>query len=264
MHPHPRTQQQTRKATGSRTYNQPDLNDIPLNPKRWRYVLNLLLDRHNWRHSTKAKGVGDKTMRERGRFCGWLFEFLRNDPKQYKLDPRSLSGRHVDRVMAYWQQEAKADRMKPATIVIYASFLRTFTGWIGKPKLVKPLRCYFDDPKLYTRSLVPETDKSWRAKGVDVHEVIRQVEAYDVRAAASLRLMHAFQLRFKESVMFRPHTDVISAAQAGKSDGGVEFYLDTHRGTKGGRAAVPNRQRAASRRHRLRTSRHGRRERQRQ
>ena len=66
-------------------------------------------------------------------------------------------------------------------------------------------------------------------------DVIREVEDYDVHAAASLKLMHAFQLRFKESVMFRPHADVISAAQAGLPDRGVALYLDTHRGTKGGR-----------------------------
>lgn len=36
--------------------------------------------------------------------------------------------------------------------------------------------------------------------------------------------------------MFRPHSDVVSAAQAGKPDDGAAFYLDTHRGTKGGRA----------------------------
>jgi integrase len=83
--------------------------------------------------------------------------------------------------------------------------------------------------------LVSGTDKSWRAKGVDVATAIHEVEAYDVHAAASLKLMQAFQLRFKESVMFRPHTDVITAAQAGKPDAGVALYLDTHRGTKGGR-----------------------------
>ena len=49
---------------------------------------------------------------------------------------------------------------------------------------------------------------------MDAADVIREVEAYDVHAAASLKLMQAFQLRFKESVMLRPHTDVISAVQA--------------------------------------------------
>ena len=95
--------------------------------------------------------------------------------------------------------------------------------------------CYFDDPKLYRRTLASGIDKSWRAKGVDAAAVIREVETYDVHAAASLKLMQAFQLRFKESVMFRPHSDVVSAAQASKPDDSVAFYLDTHRGTKGGR-----------------------------
>ena len=113
--------------------------------------------------------------------------------------------------------------------------MKTFAGWIGKPKLLKPICCYFDDPKLYRRTLASGIDKSWRAKGVDADAVIREVEAYDVHAAASLKLMHAFQLRFKESVMFRPHSDVVSAAQASKPDDSVAFYLDTHRGTKGGR-----------------------------
>lgn len=49
--------------------------------------------------------------------------------------------------------------------------------------------------------------------------------------------------------MFRPHTDVVSAAQAGKQDGYVAFYLDTHRGTKGGRERlfpIDNAQRLAA------------------
>lgn len=219
----------------SRTYDQPALEDIPLNPRRSAYVLQLILRQHNWQHSSKPKGVSNKTMAERTRFCFWLFDFLRSHPKHFKLDPRSFSGRHVEVVTRYWQEEARAGRMSPATIQTYFSFLKTFAGWIGKPKLLKPIQCYFDDPKLYQRSLATSADKSWRAKGIDAAVVIQEVEAYDVHAAASLKLMQAFQLRFKESVMFRPHTDVITAAQAGKPDAGVAFYLDTHRGTKGGR-----------------------------
>ena len=219
----------------SRTYEQPALDDIPLNPKRSGYVLQLILQQHNWQHSSKHKGVSHKTMAERTRFCVWLFDFLRRHPKHFKLDPRSFSGRHVEAVTQYWLEEARASRISPATIQTYFSFMKTFAGWIGKPKLLKPIQCYFEDPKLYQRSLAAGVDKSWRAQGVDVDTVIKEVEAYDVHAAASLKLMQAFQLRFKESVMFRPHTDVISAAQAAKPDDGVAFYLDTHRGTKGGR-----------------------------
>jgi integrase len=221
----------------ARTHEQPALADIPLNPRRYGYVLQLILQQHNWRHSSKHKGVSYKTMEEHKRFCQWMFDFLRQHPKHpkhYKLDPRSFSGRHVDAIAGYWQEKARVGRISPATIQTYFSFMKTFRGWIGKPQLVKPIQCYFEDPAMYQRSI----DKSWRAKGVDADAVIREVEAYDVRATASLKLMQAFQLRFKESVMLRPRSDFISAAQAGMPDesaGGVAFYLDTHRGTKGGR-----------------------------
>jgi hypothetical protein len=218
-----------------RTYEQPALADTPLNPRRSGYVLQLILQQHNWRHSTKHKGVSHKTIAERARFCFWMFDFLRGHPKHFKLDPRSFSGRHVEAVTRYWQAEAHAGRMSPATIQTYFSFMKTFAGWIGKPRLLKPIECYFDDPKLHRRTMATTVDKSWRAQGVDADQVIRDVEAYDVRVAASLKLMQAFQLRFKESVMLRPHTDVVSAAQAGKPGDGVARYLDTHRGTKGGR-----------------------------
>jgi hypothetical protein len=221
-----------------RTYEQPRLADTPLNPKRSAYVLQLVLQQHNWRHSTKHKGVSHKTIAERARFCFWMFDFLRVHPKHFKLDPRSFSGRHVEAVTRYWQAEAHAGRMSPATIQTYFSFMKTFAGWIGKPRLLKPIECYFDDPKLYKRSMATTIDKSWRAQGVDADQVIRDVEAYDVRVAASLKLMQAFQLRFKESVMLRPHTDVVSAAQAGKPGDVVAHYLDTHRGSKGGRARM--------------------------
>lgn len=38
--------------------------------------------------------------------------------------------------------------------------------------------------------------------------------------------------------MLRPHADVVSAAQAGKPGDVVAHYLDTHRGSKGGRARM--------------------------
>lgn len=218
-----------------RTYEQPALDDIPLNPKRSGYVLQLILQQNNWRHSTKHKGVSHKTIAERARFCFWMFDFLRGCPKHFKLDPRSFSGRHVEAVTRYWQAEAHAGRMSPATIQTYFSFMKTFAGWIDKPNLLKPIECYFDDPKLYKRTMATTVDKSWRVQGVDADQVIRAVETYDVRVAASMKLMQAFQLRFKESVMLRPHADVVSAAQAGKPGDGIAHYLDTHRGTKGGR-----------------------------
>ena len=220
-----------------------ELDTLPLQPQRCMHVLALILRRHNWEHAVKAKGVGHRTAQARGRLCVWVFRFLRDNPvKAFKLDPRSFSGRHADFVLAYWCAEAKAGRLAPATIPTYYSHLKTFTGWIGKPKLLKPIQAYFDDPALYRRSGVTTEDKSWRGAGVDVAAVVRNVEGYDVHAAACLWLMLAFGLRFKESLMLRPHVDVVTACQAAGKSGAdredadaADEYLDTHRGTKGGR-----------------------------
>ena len=57
--------------------------------------------------------------------------------------------------------------------------------------------------------------KAWRAQGVDVQACILAVAEQDENAAASLALMAAFGLRFKEAVMLRPHVDVVTAEQAG-------------------------------------------------
>jgi hypothetical protein len=83
-HRHPRTAAHRPARAGPiarpRTYEQPTLDDMPLNPRRGTYVLNLILQRHNWRHSSKHKGVSHKTIAERARFCHWMFGFLRQHP----------------------------------------------------------------------------------------------------------------------------------------------------------------------------------------
>lgn len=66
--------------------------------------------------------------------------------------------------------------------------------------------------------------------------MLQDVADFDERAAAQLAVMHAFGLRFKEAVMFRPHVDVVTTAQAGRGENGpAHDYVALHRGTKGGR-----------------------------
>ncbi len=218
------------KAPSPSTPSSIDLDTLPLQPERGPYVMALILKRHNWRHSTKDKGVSNKTKQDRGRFCIWLLHFLKEH--SFRLDPRSFSGRHVTVVTDHWREKAKAGEMMPATLQTYFSHLRTFTHWIGKPKLLKPIGSYFDE-SLIRRHYAAQHDRSWRARGIDVAQVIEEIRDFDRHAAVSLALMHAFGLRFKESVMLRPYEDVVSAAQAERT--GDCKYLDTHRGTKGGR-----------------------------
>jgi integrase len=213
-----------------------DLDKLPLQPRRCGFVLTAILARHNWRHAVKDKGVSYDTMEDRRQFLFRTFAYLRDNPtKSFKLDPRSLSGRHVDFLFEHWQQRARAGELGPSSLQKIHSMLRTFAGWIGKPDLVKPLLAYIDDKALFKRSYVATQSKTWRSQGVDVDAMIAEVEARDAYAGAALRLMAAFGLRFKEGVMLRPHLDVYTATQAGRPDDEPMTYLHTHRGTKGGR-----------------------------
>jgi integrase len=227
-----------------------DLDKIPLQPQRWKYVLSLILAQFNWRHAVKDKGVSFDTMEDRRQFLFRVFDTLLHNPiKTFKLDPRSLSGRHVDVLMTLWRQRAEAGELSASSLQKNHSILRTFTAWIGHPNLVKPLSAYFDDAGLYKRGYVAKVSKAPRARGVDVDKLILEVEARDVRAGAATRLIAAFGLRFKEGVMCRPHADVLTAAQAGKPGGETGMYLHVHRGAKGGRGRyvpidTPERQRA--------------------
>ncbi len=54
-------------------------------------MLALILQARNWSHQSKPKGVSQKTMAERRRFCFWLFDFLRQQPPGYRMDPRSFT-----------------------------------------------------------------------------------------------------------------------------------------------------------------------------
>ena len=155
-------------------------------------------------------------MEDRRQFCFRAFTFLRDNPlKCFNLDPRSFSGRHVDLLMAEWRRRAEAGELGAAALQKYHSFLTTFAGWIGKPKLVKPLSAYFADPALITRSYIAVEPKAWRARGVDVEQLLAQIDGYDVHAATSLRLMQAFGLRFKEACMLRSHADVLTPRRPG-------------------------------------------------
>jgi hypothetical protein len=60
--------------------------------------------------------------------------------------------------------------------------------------------------------------------------VIREVEAHDRHAAASQRLMQAFGLRFKQSVILRPHQDVLTAQQARRRSGALPRHAPRHQG----------------------------------
>lgn len=175
-------------------------------------VLEVLLTLFNTRHTALEKTVAHKTRQER---AGFLRRFFRDLSAKAGFrtapDPRNLGQKHVHAMVQVWQQE----HLAPATIQTYLSFLRGLASWLGKPGFVRPPAHYGLSLVEYERHEVAQRDKSWRAQGLDVGTVIAQVDAYDQRVAASLRLMQALGLRRKESVMFRPFEDVRPFEQTG-------------------------------------------------
>lgn len=213
-----------------------DLRTFPLQPSRWKFTLHVLLAQNNYRHAVKDKGVSHATMEERRKFLFRTFDWLlHNDCCRYKLDPRSLSGRHVELLFKEWERRAVAGELSASSLQKFHSFLSTFAAWIGKPQLIKPIGAYIHDETLHSRRYVAVRSKSWEANGVSVDDLLDAVATFDERAAAQLAVMNAFGLRFKEAVMLRPHVDIVTAAQAGRSEDEAAHYVALHRGTKGGR-----------------------------
>lgn len=213
------------------------LDLLPIDPRHWRDVLNLLLAENNWRHGAKKKGVSARTMEARREFFFRFFRELRKDEQtQYRIDPRSLRTRHIEFAVKRWLERG----LTIATIHTYLSHLRVLSEWIRKPGLVRPPTHYEGLFEAGKRSIVATRDRSWTGNGVDANAVIAKVFEMDERVGLQLQICRAFGLRVKEAIMLRPRADVINAGQALAIDPSlatpvVDRYLVVHRGTKGGR-----------------------------
>jgi len=175
-------------------------------------VLDVLIELCNARHTAREKTVSHKTRHERARFLRQFFRDLQRKGGFHTApDPRNLGQKHVHAMVQVWQRE----RLAPATIQTYLSFLRGLASWLGKPGFVRAPAHYGLSLEEYERHEYAQRDRSWRAQGLDVEAILAQVAAFDARIAASMRLMHTFALRRKESVMFRPHEHVVPFAQTG-------------------------------------------------
>lgn len=208
------------------------LPDLPIDPRKWMHVLLALIEQNNHRHGVKPKGVSHKTMHDRKVFLISFFRMLRAEG--YRMDPRSLGGRHVDHAVKVWIERG----LKPATIQTNLSMVRVFATWLGKPaSMVKAATHYVPDAAIVRRTYTATEDKSWTGRDVSLDAIRERAYAIDQRAAAALMLMRAFGLRVKEAYMLRPNVAVIEGRMMViKSDAWtLEDYLAVVRGTKGGR-----------------------------
>jgi site-specific recombinase XerC len=170
-------------------------------------VLEVMLTLFNALHTSMEKTVSHKTRQERAQFLRRFFRDLHEKAGFKKLpDPRNLGQKHLRAMVKVWQ----AEHLKPATIQTYLSFLRGFAMWTGKHGFVREPAYYGLDVAEYQRHEYAQRDKSWSAQHVDIDAVVDQVVAHDRYVGASLRLIRAFGLRRKESLLFRPHRGVVT------------------------------------------------------
>jgi integrase len=175
-------------------------------------VLDVLIELFNIQHTASERVVSHKTRHERARFLRQFFRDLKAKAGFHTIpDPRNLGQKHMQAMVRVWQQE----KLAPATIQTYLSFLRGLASWLGKPGFVLPPANYGLSRDEYQRREYAQRDKSWAAQGVDVEATLAKVTVFDTRVATSMRLMHVLALRRKESVMFRPYEHVAPFQQTG-------------------------------------------------
>lgn len=136
------------------------------------------------------------------------------------VTPTSLGGRHVYFLATRWDQEG----VSLATLHSRLSILRTFSCWIGKAGMVRPLGNYLPHRDVH-RVTVAQKNLAWTANDVEPAEVIKNVRELDERLAVMLALQDAFGLRMKESIEMRPEYSLDKERNT----------LEIYRGTKGGR-----------------------------
>jgi hypothetical protein len=197
-------------------------------------VLEILINLFNKEHTARQKEVSFKTREERAQFLRRFFHDLKHKAGFKTLpDPRNLGHRHVKAVIAVWQQE----KLAPATLQTYLSFLRGFAQWIGKAGLIRPPQHYGLEPEEYRRHLAADRDKSWAGNGIDTADLIDRICAFDIYIGTAAKLMGTLALRKKEALMFRPHREVmpfeVTRLPAHKKK--ADLYARIERGAKGGR-----------------------------
>lgn len=155
----------------------------------------------------RARQVSDKTRSDFGdnlmRAVAQLKEI--GMPIQNLSD---LSGKHAVALISYWKDEDQA----AATIQTKLSALRKFFTLVGKedalPKAVKLYDMLAQkgiDHGGLRRTQVATTSKSWSMKGVDPHQVVKDVYAEDSLVGIQLKCEVLFGMRLNEVLHWQPN-----------------------------------------------------------
>jgi integrase len=131
--------------------------------------------------------------------------FRRLEKLGYMMNnPENMGEKHVRALVRHWYfEENKSNK----TMQNQLSRLRVYTGWIGKPGLVRGITYYLPEvpPEKLKVQTATRKSKAWISAGIDVQEKIRQADGLDWRFGCMIRIAIAFGLRREELVHCRPH-----------------------------------------------------------
>lgn len=177
----------------------------------WKATLVTLLGKKGKYTTDGNKVVSYATIQARREALFKVFKELREELGYKIQDVNNLRGKHVHELIKFYADRFQNKQLSAATIRNRISHLRTFSKWIDKPGLVKPIEYYINLP--ITRSSNTVKSKTWSDKGIDPKlkiDAIKQDtsiknENMRARVADALLLQLLFGLRSKESLLLKPH-----------------------------------------------------------
>lgn len=189
-------------------------------PKRLNDEIERILIAHNQMRADPKKGIASiETRSDRRQVIRLAFAQLWEMGNRVQR-VKALGDRHVRLLVGRWDKEG----VSATTLRTRLSFLSTFSGWIGKPGMVKAPTDYCEKERV-RRTTATQVNKSWEANGVDPDEIIAKALELDERLALYLTLQRVFSLRAKESMELRPLHCVVDSGR----------ILEVFEGTKGGK-----------------------------
>jgi len=204
--------------------NTQSISKTPTGKMLWKVELRAIIDANKTKHAIKDKTVSTATKKTRHEILFMFFTDLRQQTP-FKLDnPHNLREKHFEAVLDYWV----AQGLSSSTLQNRTSVIRTFCTWIGRPNMVKPLQEYIKDKTIIRRKQVAQVDKSWSGNEVSFQDILQQIDSYDERAGAQMRIIKAFGLRKEEAVCFQP----IRAMRLGQDTNTVFIEKGTKNGLK--------------------------------
>ena len=145
-----------------------------LKSTHWQASLKTILSDHNpvaaW--SGKAASYATQAARRQGLWQG----FKRLKVLGYKLkDVRNFKEKHLKALAQDWE----AQGLSPSRLQNNISIFRTFSGWIGKPGMIRASHHYVKQAQSVKRQTTTRTDKTWSGQGVDIAKQLNKVAGHD-------------------------------------------------------------------------------------